>query len=170
MEKDLFSQFIKNQAALNFINRMPDYIKEASKVRRIDKGKIVVLKENYMWSDEEDDFSSETDLNQSDEYPQSEEEDLDEGSEVNEDYDDLEYSTGSEKYITSNEDEIMEERTSKGKSADEAYVNHVLPEKMKYNLDSIKDFSFIGEIKTMFRTVFAVLGKDYSEKEQKSRV
>ena len=50
-----------------------------------------VLKENYMWSDEEDDFSSETDLNQSDEYPQSEEEDLDEGSEVNEDYDDLEY-------------------------------------------------------------------------------
>ena len=48
MEKDLFSQFIKNQAAINFINRIPDYIKEASKVRSIDKGKIVVLKENYI--------------------------------------------------------------------------------------------------------------------------
>lgn len=48
MEKDLFSQFIKNQDAINFINRMPDYIKEASKVRSIDKEKIVVLKENYI--------------------------------------------------------------------------------------------------------------------------
>ena len=32
---------------------------------------------------------------------------------------------------------------------------------MKYNLESIKRFSFVGEIVTMFRTVFAVLGKDY---------
>ena len=53
---------------------------------------------------------------------------------------------------------------------DQVYVEEVLPGKMKYNLQSIKEFSFIGEIKTMFRTVFAVLGKDYSEEEQKSRV
>ena len=44
---------------------------------------------------------------------------------------------------------------------DRVYVEKVLPGKMKYNLQSIKDFSFLGEIVTMFRTVFAVLGKDY---------
>lgn len=40
---------------------------------------------------------------------------------------------------------------------DSVYVNEVLPEKMKYNLNSIKEFSFFKEIATMFRTVFAVL-------------
>ncbi len=44
---------------------------------------------------------------------------------------------------------------------DRVYVEEVLPGKMKYNLQSIKKFSFLGEIVTMFRTVFAVLGKDY---------
>ena len=53
---------------------------------------------------------------------------------------------------------------------DRVYVEEVLPGKMKFNLQSIKEFSFIGELATMFRTVFAVLGKDYSDKEQKSRV
>lgn len=37
------------------------------------------------------------------------------------------------------------------------YINEVLPEKMKYNLNSIKEFSFFKEIATMFRTVLAVL-------------
>lgn len=55
------------------------------------------------------------------------------------------------------EDEIMEERTSKGESADEAYVKHVLPEKMKYNLEYLKTFSFMGDIRLMFKTVFSVL-------------
>lgn len=40
---------------------------------------------------------------------------------------------------------------------DSVYINEVLPEKMKYNLNSIKEFSFFNEIATMFRTVFAVL-------------
>lgn len=40
---------------------------------------------------------------------------------------------------------------------DSVYINAVLPEKMKYNLNSIKEFSFLKEIATMFRTVFAVL-------------
>lgn len=44
---------------------------------------------------------------------------------------------------------------------DRVYVEEVLPGKMKYNLESIKKFSFWGEIATMFRTVFAVLGKKY---------
>ena len=44
---------------------------------------------------------------------------------------------------------------------DEVYVNEVLPAKMKWNMNSITRFSFFREILTMFRTVFAVLGKDY---------
>lgn len=44
---------------------------------------------------------------------------------------------------------------------DQVYVEKVLPGKMKYNLQSIKDFYFGTDIITMFRTVFAVLGKDY---------
>lgn len=44
---------------------------------------------------------------------------------------------------------------------DKVYVEEVLPGKMKYNLQSIQNFSFFGEIATMFRTVFAVLGKEY---------
>lgn len=43
------------------------------------------------------------------------------------------------------------------KDADEVYINQVLPEKMKYNLQAIEEFSLLGDIKTMFDTVFAVL-------------
>ena len=42
---------------------------------------------------------------------------------------------------------------------DRVYIQEVLPGKMKYNLEEMKDFSFLSDIKTMFRTVFAVLGK-----------
>lgn len=51
------------------------------------------------------------------------------------------------------------------KDVDRVYMEEVLPGKMKYNLDSIRNFSFWGEIATMLRTVFAVLGKDYADKE-----
>ena len=44
---------------------------------------------------------------------------------------------------------------------DRVYIEKVLPGKMKWNLRSIKKFSFFGDIATMFRTVFAVLGKEY---------
>lgn len=44
---------------------------------------------------------------------------------------------------------------------DRVYTEDVLPGKMKYNLESIRKFSFIKDIITMVRTVFAVLGKDY---------
>lgn len=46
---------------------------------------------------------------------------------------------------------------------DRVYLDNVLPGKMKYNLESIKKFSFVNDIATMFRTVLAVLGKDYTE-------
>lgn len=46
-------------------------------------------------------------------------------------------------------------------NVDQVYVEKVLPGKMYYNLRSIEEFSFFGDIGTMFKTVFAVLGKDY---------
>lgn len=44
---------------------------------------------------------------------------------------------------------------------DKVYVEKVLPDKMKWNLESVRRFKFLREILTMFRTVFAVMGKDY---------
>lgn len=51
------------------------------------------------------------------------------------------------------EDKLLENAVD----ADEVYINQVLPEKMKYNLKSIENFSFWNDIKTMIRTVVAVL-------------
>lgn len=44
---------------------------------------------------------------------------------------------------------------------DQIYVENVLPSKMRWNLKAIREFSFTGDIATMIRTVFAVLGKEY---------
>lgn len=44
---------------------------------------------------------------------------------------------------------------------DRVYLEQVLPEKMKWNLESIRQFSLGRDVKTMFRTVLAVLGKEY---------
>ena len=44
---------------------------------------------------------------------------------------------------------------------DIVYVEQVLPEKMKWNLETIQHFSVLKDIATMFRTVLAVLGKEY---------
>lgn len=49
---------------------------------------------------------------------------------------------------------------------DKTYVETVMPQKMRYNLKSIKEFSFLNDIRTMFMTVAAVLGKDYEEDAQ----
>ena len=40
---------------------------------------------------------------------------------------------------------------------DEVYMSKILPEKMIWNLENIKNFSFLGEFRTLFKTVFAVL-------------
>ncbi len=53
------------------------------------------------------------------------------------------------------------ELLSAADDVDRAYMEEVLPDKMKWNLKAIKDFSFTGEISTMVRTVLAVLGKEY---------
>ncbi len=50
-------------------------------------------------------------------------------------------------------------------NADEVYVKKVLPCKMYYNLKSIRKFGFWRDIGTLFKTVFAVCGKKYVDKD-----
>ena len=49
---------------------------------------------------------------------------------------------------------------------DSVYVQKVLPGKMAYNLRSVRNYSFWKDIATMFRTVLAVLGKNYADTEE----
>ncbi len=57
-----------------------------------------------------------------------------------------------------------EDRLLEGaEDVDTVYIRDVLPGKMGYNLHSLQNFSFWGDIKTMFMTVFAVLGKEYRD-------
>ena len=65
-----------------------------------------------------------------------------------------------------NEAELLEDC----EDVDMIYCKVVLPRKMYYNLKSIEKFSFWGEVKTMIRTVFAVLGKDYENKVETERL
>ena len=51
-------------------------------------------------------------------------------------------------------------------NVDDVYVEKVLPGKMYYNLRSIEKFGFWGDIATMFKTAFAVLGKEYQADEK----
>lgn len=44
---------------------------------------------------------------------------------------------------------------------DKVYMEEVLPVKMKWNLESVREFSFMKEMLTMVRTVFAVCRKEY---------
>lgn len=44
-----------------------------------------------------------------------------------------------------------------GEDADRVYVEKILPEKMKWNLEEIKKFGFFREIGTMVKTVVAVM-------------
>ncbi|EMX0192705.1 MULTISPECIES: sugar transferase [Bacillus cereus group] len=55
-----------------------------------------------------------------------------------------------------NEEKLL----SNTNNADEVYINQVLPEKMNYNLQSIKEFSFWGELSVMLQTLIAVVKKD----------
>ncbi len=44
---------------------------------------------------------------------------------------------------------------------DKVYIEQILPGKMYYNLKGIERFSFWGDIRIMFMTMFSVLGKEY---------
>lgn len=60
------------------------------------------------------------------------------------------------------EDKLLEGADDPNK----VYVEDVLPDKMYYNLKAIENFSFLGDIKIMFMTVFAVLGKEYKDEKE----
>lgn len=49
------------------------------------------------------------------------------------------------------------ELLEKSENPDKTYIEEILPEKMKYNLQSIEKFNFIEDIKIMFMTVLAVI-------------
>lgn len=49
--------------------------------------------------------------------------------------------------------------------ADRVYIEKILPEKMRYNLKGMEQFSFWGDIRILIMTVLAVLGKDYTPEE-----
>lgn len=49
---------------------------------------------------------------------------------------------------------------------DRVYIEKILPAKMYYNLKSIENFSFWGDIRIMFMTVFAVCGKEYRDESR----
>ena len=46
-----------------------------------------------------------------------------------------------------------EKLLSSSEDADYVYINEILPEKMKYNLQYTKNFGFFSDIKLMFKTV-----------------
>ena len=58
------------------------------------------------------------------------------------------------------EDEMLTKYAKTNTDIDEVYVSKILPQKMKHNLDYIKSFSPIEDIKIIFKTTFAVLKKD----------
>lgn len=55
------------------------------------------------------------------------------------------------------EDAVLEEYCTQGYSPDEAYLQKVLPEKMKYNLEYIRNFGIISDFKVMIDTVIKVI-------------
>lgn len=57
------------------------------------------------------------------------------------------------------EDRLLED----AEDVDTVYIRDVLPGKMRYNLRSVRNFRFWDDIKIMFMTVFAVLGKEYRD-------
>ena len=59
------------------------------------------------------------------------------------------------------EDQLLEG----AEDVDRVYIQKVLPGKMRYNLQAVENFSFLKDIKTMFMTVFAVLGKEYQQED-----
>ena len=52
------------------------------------------------------------------------------------------------------EDEIISKYLNKGEKIDDIYVKRILPEKMKWNLEYIKTFNILEDIKICFKTVF----------------
>lgn len=60
------------------------------------------------------------------------------------------------------EDELL----AGAQDVDKTYVEKILPDKMYFNLKSLEKFGFWRDIKVMFMTVFAVLGKEYKANKE----
>ena len=52
-----------------------------------------------------------------------------------------------------NEDEIIKQGTDNGKSVDQTYIENVLPEKMKFNLEYLNHFNIVKDVTLCMRTV-----------------
>lgn len=63
-----------------------------------------------------------------------------------------------------NEDNIVSTYMSNGEELDDIYIYKILPQKMKYNLEYINNFSFWIDIRIIMKTVLTVLNIS-SEKE-----
>lgn len=72
-----------------------------------------------------------------------------------------------------NEDEIIGKYIEQGEDIDDIYVNRVLPEKMKYNVDYVKKFTIFQDILICVQTVNEVLKiqntKEATNKKQNSK-
>lgn len=59
--------------------------------------------------------------------------------------------------VFKDEDDVLAHYTAKGETTDEAYVKHILPRKMRYNLNYLKKAGVFGDLMIMIRTVLEVL-------------
>lgn len=51
------------------------------------------------------------------------------------------------------EDEIIEQKTNEGKTVDQAYIEDVLPKKMKYNLEYLDEFNIGRDLSLCVKTI-----------------
>lgn len=51
-------------------------------------------------------------------------------------------------------------------NTDQTYIEEILPEKMKYNIEYMESFSFWGDIKLMFMTFFAVISPENADTQE----
>ena len=59
---------------------------------------------------------------------------------------------------------------SEEEDADRVYLERILPDKMKWNLQGLLHYSFLSDIKLMFMTFFAALGKEYGGAERNESI
>lgn len=64
-----------------------------------------------------------------------------------------------------NEDVVMSRYREEQEDVDYIYINRILPQKMEWNLNYIKEFSLLKDMKIAIKTVFAVLNLNKSEEK-----
>ena len=64
--------------------------------------------------------------------------------------------TSTASILFKDEEELIAKVILEGMEVDDIYITKVLPEKMHYNLSYLKNYSFLGDLKLMVRTVLKV--------------